>query len=205
MKSIYENSVLESRRVLIGASDKVYDVAKKHDITEEDLALFRATVDGVTPLPQKRVPPHFSPPPPRPLPREADEQQVLEDMFSDSLDPAEMETGEELLFTRNGLQHNVLRKLRRGQFSIAAELDLHGMRVEEARQALSQFLLHCRHSHKQCVRIIHGKGNGSRRQQPVLKGKVNHWLRQREEVLAFCSARQVDGGTGAIYLLLKRK
>ncbi len=178
---------------------------KKHDISAEDEALFRASVEGVTPLRQDRIPHHNPPPPPRPLQREADEAQVLADMFSDSLDPADLETGEELLFARNGLQHNVLRKLRRGQFSVSAELDLHGLRVEEARQALSQFLLHCRHTHKQCVRIIHGKGNGSRRQQPVLKGKVNHWLRQREEVLAFCSARPIDGGTGAIYLLLKRK
>ncbi len=180
-------------------------MVKKHEISAEDQALFRATVDDVNPLPQKRIPPHLSPPPPRPLQREADEAQALEDMFSDSLDPADLETGEELLFARNGLQHTVLRKLRRGQFSVTAELDLHGLRVEEARQALSQFLLHCRLTHKQCVRIIHGKGNGSRRQQPVLKGKVNHWLRQRDEVLAFCSARPIDGGTGAIYLLLKRR
>jgi DNA-nicking Smr family endonuclease len=126
-------------------------------------------------------------------------------MFSDCRAPAELETGVELLFARNGLQHSVLRKLRRGQFSVAAELDLHGLRVEEARQELGQFLLHCRLTHKQCVRIIHGKGNRSHRQQPVLKGKVNHWLRQRDEVLAFCSARPIDGGTGAIYVLLKRK
>lgn len=180
-------------------------VAKKHHITEEEQALFRASIEGVTPLKQNRVPSHKSPPPPRPLHREADEQKVLEDMFSDSLDPADMETGEELLFARNGLQHNVLRKLRRGQFSIGGELDLHGLRVEEAREALSHFLLHCRQQHKQCVRIIHGKGNRSHKQQPILKGKVNHWLRQRDEVLAFCSARPIDGGTGAIYLLLKRK
>jgi DNA-nicking Smr family endonuclease len=180
-------------------------VVKKHTISEEELALFRATVDGVTPLHHKRVEPHFSPPPPRPLQREADEQQVLEDMFSDSMDPADLETGEELLFCRNGLQHSVMKKLRRGQFSIGAELDLHGLRVVEARQALSQFLQHSRLAKRQCVRIIHGKGNGSHRQQPILKGKVNHWLRQRDEVLAFCSARQVDGGTGAIYVLLKRK
>ena len=179
-------------------------MAKRRGVSEEEIALFRATVDGVTPLRQERVPPHRTHTPARPLHREADEQQALVDMFSDAIAPEDMETGEELLFARPGLQHNVLRKLRRGQFSVSAELDLHGLRVDEARQALSRFLLHCRHHHMQCVRIIHGKGNRSRRQQPVLKGKVNHWLRQREEVLAFCSARQVDGGTGAIYLLLKK-
>ena len=121
------------------------------------------------------------------------------------LEPSELEYNAELLFSRSGLQHNVLRKLRRGQYNITAELDLHGLRVEEARQALSQFLYHCHLQKKQCVHIIHGKGYGSHRNKPVLKSKVNHWLRQRDEVLAFCSARPVDGGTGAIYLLLKRK
>jgi DNA-nicking Smr family endonuclease len=124
-------------------------------------------------------------------------------MLSDALDPAELETGEELLYCRPGMQHNVMRKLRRGQYSVEAELDLHGMRVAEARQVLSDFLRHSLDSGIKTIRIIHGKGNGSLNKQPVLKGKVNHWLRQRVEVLAFCSARPVDGGTGAIYVLLK--
>jgi DNA-nicking Smr family endonuclease len=125
-------------------------------------------------------------------------------MLSDALDAAELETGEELLYCRTGLQHSVLRKLRRGHYSVGAELDLHGMRVEEARQALGAFLQHALAGDTRVVRIIHGKGNGSLNKQPVLKGKVNHWLRQRNDVLAFCSARPVDGGTGAIYVLLRR-
>jgi DNA-nicking Smr family endonuclease len=126
-------------------------------------------------------------------------------MLSDSLDPAEVETGEELLFARPGLQHGVLRKLRRGQYSHGAELDLHGMTVVIARQALALFLSECQHDGIRNVRIIHGKGNGSLRQQPILKSKVNHWLRQRNEVLAFCSARPIDGGTGALYVLLRSR
>lgn len=178
-------------------------MAKKTPLSDEDQALFRAATSDVTPLMQERIPPFAPPPPPRPVQREADEQQVLLDMFSDTIDPSELETGEELLYCRTGVQHSVMRKLRRGQFSIATELDLHGLRVEEARLALGQFLHHCRQHHHRCVRIIHGKGNRSLKQQPVLKGKVNHWLRQRNEVLAFCSARPIDGGTGAIYVLLK--
>jgi DNA-nicking Smr family endonuclease len=115
-----------------------------------------------------------------------------------------METGEELFYCRSGLQHNVLRKLRRGHYAVEAELDLHGLRVAEARQALGTFLQNALERGIKTVRIIHGKGNGSLNKQPVLKGKVNHWLRQRAEVLAFCSARPVDGGTGAIYVLLRR-
>jgi DNA-nicking Smr family endonuclease len=125
-------------------------------------------------------------------------------MLSDCADPAELETGEELLYCRPGLQHNVLRKLRRGHYAVEAELDLHGLRVAEARQALTTFLQNALSLQIKTVRIIHGKGNGSFNKQPVLKGKVNNWLRQRIEVLAFCSARPVDGGTGAIYVLLRR-
>lgn len=156
------------------------------------------------PLHHDRIPPARNTPPPIPRQRLADEQQVLEDMLSDSVDPEDMETGDELMFCRAGIQNSVLRKLRRGQYSVGAELDLHGLTVSEAKQALTEFLHHARAHNLRCVRIIHGKGNGSLQRRPVLKGKVNHWLPQRAEVLAFCSARAVDGGTGAVYVLLKR-
>lgn len=180
-------------------------MVKKTQISAEEQSLFRASVDDVTPLPPQGTISHAPhPPPPRRRLREDEGYPLTDDLLSDSL-AAELPSGEELFFSRNGLQHNVLRRLRRGQFRIDAELDLHGLRVEEARQALSHFLHHCRLEHKQYVRIIHGKGYRSQQNQPVLKAKVNHWLRQREEVLAFCSARPADGGTGALYLLLKRK
>lgn len=174
-------------------------------LSDEEKALFRAAVTDVVPLPQRNIAPYRNQVPPYPKKRLEDEEQVLNDMLSDALDPTELETGEELLYCRPGLQHSVLRKLRRGHYAVGAELDLHGMRVSEARQALGRFLQHALNQGIKTVRIIHGKGNGSLNKQPVLKGKVNHWLRQRIEVLAFCSARPVDGGTGAIYVLLKRK
>ena len=124
-------------------------------------------------------------------------------MLSDEYDPAEVETGEELIYARSGLQHRILKKLRRGQFVVSAECDLHGMTVPVARQALAEFLARCRLQHQTCVRIIHGKGHGSVQRIPVLKTKVGKWLQQREEVLAYCSARPMDGGTGAVYVLLK--
>ncbi|MEZ5671388.1 MAG: Smr/MutS family protein [Thiotrichaceae bacterium] len=92
-----------------------------------------------------------------------------------------------------------------GQFSISAELDLHGLIVSQAREAVVDFLHYCRDRSLRCVRIVHGKGYGSWQKQPILKGKLNHWLRQRDEVLAFCPARGVDGGTGAVYVLLKNR
>lgn len=172
--------------------------------SSEEMALFRDAVADAVPLRHQQALPQRPAPPPVPRQRQLDEERVLEDMLTDSLDPTELETGEELLYYRTGLQHRVLRKLRRGHYSVGAELDLHGMRVEEARQALGAFLQHALAGDTRVVRIIHGKGNGSLNKQPVLKGKVNHWLRQRIEVLAFCSARPVDGGTGAIYVLLRR-
>jgi DNA-nicking Smr family endonuclease len=143
---------------------------------------------------------------PAPIPRFtlADERQVLADMMSDYFEPADLETGEELVYRRDGVQQAVLRKLRRGQFRVGAVLDLHGMTVAAAKEALAAFLHRARRDSLSCVRIIHGKGNGSRHRGPVLKQKINGWLRQRDEVLAFCSARAMDGGTGAIYVLLRR-
>ena len=179
-------------------------MSKHVKLSTEEKALFRAAVADATPLRQQKTLPPTPAPPPVPRQRELDEEQVLEDMLSDALDPADLETGEELLYSRSGLQHSVLRKLRRGHYTVGGELDLHGMRVAEARQALSAFLQRALAEDTRVVRIIHGKGNGSLNKQPVLKGKVNHWLRQRIEVLAFCSARPVDGGTGAVYVLLRR-
>jgi len=179
-------------------------MSKSGKLSAEERALFRAAVADAAPLKHDRVLVQGRRPPPIPQQRLRDEEQVIDDMLSDCHDGAELETGEELLFCRPGLQHNVLRKLRRGHYSVGAELDLHGLRVAEARQALSGFLQQALACDSKVVRIIHGKGNGSLNKQPVLKGKVNHWLQQRNEVLAFCSARPVDGGTGAIYVLLRR-
>ncbi len=176
----------------------------KKPISDDERDLFRAAVADVRPLNSDRLPVEVTPPAPVPAMRQADERQVLRDMLSDGEPDDELvETGDELLFSRPGLQHGVMRKLRRGQYSIGAELDLHGMTVAEARPRLAAFLHEMQLHHVRCVRIIHGKGHGSRQRRPVLKGKVSHWLQQRDEVLAFCSARSVDGGTGAVYVLLK--
>lgn len=176
---------------------------KRHP-SPEDTELFRRQVGPVRPVDHDRIEPAPRRPAPEPRMTREDEQRVLQDMLSDEYDPARLETGEELLFARPGLQHKVLRKLRRGQFSIQAELDLHGMTVPLAREALAVFVKRCREGRHRCVRIVHGKGLGSSHKGPVLKALVDRWLRQRDEVLAFCSALPRDGGTGAVYVLLKR-
>ena len=175
-----------------------------HELPEDDRALFQASVGPVKPVRHDCIEPALPRPPARAKFRERDEQDVLRDMLSDDFDPGDIETGEELWYARRGLQHRTVKRLRRGQFALQAECDLHGLTVVEARQTLAGFLQACLARGHRCVRVIHGKGHGSHQRIPILKGKVGGWLRQRDEVLAFCSARTVDGGTGAVYVLLKK-
>jgi len=180
-------------------------MSKRWELNPDEQELFRQQIGPVKRLQHDRVELPRTAPSPIPASTHADERQVLQDMVSDYFEPAEMETGEELQYCREGLQHAVLRKLRRGYFRVSAMLDLHGLTADAAHQALAIFLREARRDDRTCVRIIHGKGNRSRHKGPVLKHKLNQWLRHREEVLAFCSARPVDGGTGAVYVLLRRR
>jgi DNA-nicking Smr family endonuclease len=167
--------------------------------------VFRRAVADVVPLPPPNRALHrCALPKPIPLQRLRDEQQVLHDALSDPWDwDAALSTGEELVFCRPGVPASALRKLRRGGWVIRGELDLHGHTGDEARIALAGFLNRCMLEERRCVRIIHGKGHGSKNRLPVLKNKVRHWLMQRDDVLAFCQARSVDGGTGAVIVLLR--
>lgn len=143
---------------------------------------------------------------PKPIARQRlrDEQQVMRDALSDPFDwDAAVATGDELLFVRPGVPSAAVRKLKRGGWVLRAELDLHGMTGDQARLAVATFLHDSLRREIRCVRIIHGKGLGSKNREPILKHKVRHWLMQRDDVLAFCQARQVDGGAGAVVVLLK--
>ena len=143
-------------------------------------------------------------PAPIPLQRHADEQAVIKSIIESPFMVMDVESGDELFFKRPGVQQRVMEKLRRGQFAIEKELDLHGMTVNDAETALKRFLVHCQQNQYRCVRIIHGKGLGSKDKKPIIKNRVNQWLQKNNAILAFCSARPVDGGTGAIYVLLKK-
>ncbi len=177
----------------------------KKQKNQKDTATFREVVSNVRRVKQDRIAPYR--PRRKPIPEQSlrDAQEVMDSLLSDEYEPADIETGDELLFVRPGLQHSVMRKLRRGQYAIEAELDLHGNTVPQARERIVEFLNHSCARGIRCVRIIHGKGKSSEGKLPVLKGKVNVWLRQKNEVLAFCSARPNDGGTGAVYVLLRKK
>ncbi len=165
---------------------------------------FRDAIGDVRPIKQDRVLPHRRGRKPLPEQKRLDEQVVMDSLLADETGADELETGEELLFARAGLQHSTFRRLRRGEYAIEAQLDLHGQTVAQARLSVNDFLRDCRAAGKRCVRIIHGKGLGSEGRLPVLKGKVNVWLRRKDEVLGFCPARATDGGGGAVYVLLKK-
>jgi DNA-nicking Smr family endonuclease len=180
-------------------------VPHKPAVPADGPLLFRRAVADVVPLPPvNRVEPARPRAKPIAYQRLRDEQQVLLDALSDPWDwEAAASTGDELFFVRPGVPAAALRKLRRGGWVVRGELDLHGLTGDEARVALAAFLNRCMIEDRRCVRVIHGKGLGSKNRLPVLKNKVRHWLTQRDDVLAFCKARAVDGGTGAVIVLLK--
>lgn len=173
-------------------------------ISEEDRRLFREAIGNVDKIELNRVDHEVKKPKPIPQQTKHDELQVLEQLANAPFEVEEVETGDELSFIRPGVQKNTLRKLRRGYFIVEKELDLHGLIVAEAKTVLNQFLTRVIGSGKRCVRIIHGKGHGSKNKTPVLKNKLNLWLQQDDRVLAFCSAKNNDGGTGAVYVLVKK-
>jgi DNA-nicking Smr family endonuclease len=145
---------------------------------------------------------------PRPLPepqqRALDEQSVLREAISDEFDVETLlDTDEALSFRRPGVGPEVVRRLRRGDWVIQAQIDLHGLRRDEAREQLATFLREAVKQGLRCVRVVHGKGNGSPGREPVLKAKVKTWLVQKSEVIAFTQARASDGGAGALVVLLR--
>lgn len=169
----------------------------------DDLTLFQQATAGATPLhpPDKVV--HRLDIPPLPVQSLLDTHQALAESILGPISPEQsMETGEELVYLRNGLSRDVLRKLRRGHWVVQDALDLHGLNRDQARTLISDFFLECRLRRLRCVRIVHGKGLGSPNREPVLKGKLHQWLARRKEILAYCQAPVNLGGSGALLILL---
>lgn len=207
MKDFNELKSLQ-RRLSEQASAKAEAERKRREQEaqlEREANLFRASVGEVRPL---KVPPRVELPPEPPLPiphqRIADDEAVMQESLSDefSIDTL-LETDEALSYARSGIGPDVLRKLRGGGWVTQSQLDLHGLRTDEAREAVAIFLRESVRRGLRCVRIIHGKGLGSVNKTPVLKNKVRNWLVQKNEVIAFCQARAADGGSGALMVLLK--
>ena len=172
----------------------------KHSKSKED-ALFRQLVSGTRPLDTKKRHLESSAPPAAARSARREKTSAMEE--APAHPPAkDIEFGEALAFKRPQVPRSVMRQLRRGKFAVQDEMDLHGLIASEAHERLREFITVCNRRGIKCVRIVHGKGLRSGSTGPVLKTKVNHWLRQWDEVLAFCSTPPRDGGTGAVYVLL---
>jgi len=169
-------------------------------LEESEASLFRESVSDAEPLNLDRAEPFRRRPPPHPIEQPA---HLRSENERATLSEAEVECHDYLEFTRPGVQKRLFADLQRGYIEVDLELDLHGLTAAYAEQVLDEFLNECSRLRVRCARIIHGKGRRSDEGQPVLKRKVNYWLRLYEEVLAFCSATRRDGGTGAVYVLLR--
>ena len=174
---------------------------------EQARTAFARAVGPVQRLPVPgRVHGHAPRPEPQPRQREADERAALREALSDEVDVESLLlTDDGLSFRRPGLGPDVVARLRRGQWSIQAQIDLHGLRREEAREQLAAFVRDALQRGQRCVRVVHGKGLGSPGREPVLKAKVQRWLAQCTEVIAFTQATGPQGGAGALIVLLERR
>ncbi len=183
-------------------------------VTKEDSELFRQTVGTVDTVEHDGV--NLSTPKPAPVinqtvpnqitstQKNISKQTTYNKTTNDLTNIEDVEINDKLYFRGNGIQKKIMRKLCRGQLPIESELDLHGMTVNVAKQELNNFLSHCQLKNCRYVRIIHGKGNSSENNIPVLKNKLNNWLQHYDSILAFCSAPSFDGGTGALYAIIKK-
>jgi DNA-nicking Smr family endonuclease len=171
---------------------------------DDDTLAFRRAVADVRPLPSRPQPSPRAGLQPTARAARARRHDVLVEATAAAQDAAGTTRGDAMSFRRATVREDTLRKLRRGQFAVEAEIDLHGLTRHAAHDALRQFLNECVLRGLRCIRVIHGKGLRSGPAGPVLKEGVDHWLRQLDNVAAFASARPVDGGTGALYVLLRR-
>jgi DNA-nicking Smr family endonuclease len=174
-------------------------------IDDDDIALFRETVGAVRRIDRDRVQPPPASRPPVPRQRDLDEQAVMEELVSAPIDFSSLENGDELQWLKPGLRPRILTRLRRGHWRVQDEIDLHQMTVKAAAASVRAFLAEAERDGLSCVKIIHGKGLRSGPDGPRLKQMTARLLTRRERVVAFASAPPHDGGTGAVYVLLKHR
>jgi len=198
---------LAEQRALAAAQERARLEAERKAHAER--TLFVRAAGNVQPLAEhrarhQRVQLPTEQPPPIAIQQQLDDVRVLREAISDEFDATTLlDTDDALSFRRPGVGIDVTRKLRKGAWSIQGEIDLHGLRRDEAREALGEFLRESLKRGWRCVRVVHGKGLGSPGKTPVLKGKVHSLLVQKNEVIAFVQARADEGGAGALVVLLR--
>jgi DNA-nicking Smr family endonuclease len=174
-------------------------------VNDDDSRLFREAIGEVRRMDPVAPPPTGPKPEPHPHMLEADEAAVPRELLTMAFDPGLMEVGEELSYLRDGYPPKLLRQLKRGQYSVQDEIDLHQMNAAAAQATIADFLAEAAARELHCVRIVHGKGLRSKAAGPVLKVLTDRLLRRRDDVIAFASARPMQGGTGAVVVLLKSR
>ncbi len=201
MKDSRSNNKTNTDKSAAKAGEKAADQSR---VTEDDSSLFRDAVGEVKPVAAgNRRDPHRKPPRVA-IQQYQDDKAVMRELMDDFQDVDLLETGEHLAWTAPGIQRSELRRLKSGKYAVQSEIDLHGLTRQQAKAALAEFLLDSLDRELRCVRIIHGRGRKNPEQSPVLKPAVDTWLSHHKQVLAYCSARESDGGTGAVYVLLRR-
>ncbi len=205
-KSLQDLDAMRKKLADIAKSQALAEQARIAEAkrTEAERNLFTRAVGKVAPIAnQERV---WSPPQrpsTRPLQQDLDDEAVMHESMSDEFDISTLlDVDDQLSFRRPGIGTDVTLKLRKGEWSIQGQIDLHGLRSDEARNAMGQFIRDAKRMGWRCVRVVHGKGLGSPGKEPVLKSKVQRWLVQKNEVLAFVQAKPSDGGGGALVVLL---
>ena len=201
MRNLVGHGPRAIRYTLLEITKPAPSQAVSQRLPDAERQLFLAEVRDTEPLTLVVPEPWRRRPPPYPIARPV--EALDDDKEASGLSEAQVETHEYLLYAKPGVQKRVLADLQRGAIPRELELDLHGLTVNFAAQLCKEFLADCTQRRARCAHIIHGKGYGSQERQPVLKRKVNYWLRLRPDVLAFCSATPRDGGTGAVYVLLR--
>jgi len=177
---------------------------QNNDLSEEDKALFRQSVGPVETIRQTKG---YSFPKPVRSKKSLQKPSVTEPVFNPKNGPVlpNLTAGDPISFKRSGIQNRVMTKLKRGQVHFGREIDLHGLNASEAEARLNHCLENCLESAIRYIKIIHGKGKGSTGGKPVIKNLVYEQLRADSRILAFHSARRDDGGTGALYVMLKQR
>lgn len=168
----------------------------------KDNSMDRLLGQGVKPLKQDKITPYRSPADTTPRQRLLDNQRVMDELLEESDESTSYESGDELKFLRSGFSARLLKKLRRGDYAIQDELDLHGLIAGEAKQETHSFINECARNNVRAIRIVHGKGRNSAGRTPVLKNMLLGWLSKNQHVVAVVSTPANDGGTGAVYVLL---
>jgi len=176
---------------------------KKNKLSQADQSLFNEAMEDVKQLKQGNYAPPYKKRKKSQFNHSVDDTEYIDYSLSDAQDHHTVQSDEKVSFSTHGVQAKLLKKLRTGKIPIEAHLDLHGLTIDQARKQVGLFIINSQSMGKKCVIIIHGKG--SVKSAPKLKSMVNHWLKQIPDILAFSSAQEQHGGTGAVYALIKTK